>query len=186
MRRMTLGAVALLGLAAVFGCGGDDERSNDPPGDSVADHSPKGVTTFNVRSADHVDGLVEYERTPPAGGDHSPTWWNCGSYDQPIFVEAGVHSLEHGAVWITYSPSLDAAEVGALSVFGDERYVLVSPWENEDLPSPIVASAWGAQLKLQKADYGAIVDFLAAYRQAPTSPEPGAPCTGGRDFATTR
>jgi hypothetical protein len=39
---------------------------------------------------------------------------NCGVYDQPVPKERAVHNLEHGAVWITYSPSLPSSQVSQL------------------------------------------------------------------------
>ena len=167
-------AAALLGAA----CGDDDEGADA----TASVNPPEGVATFDVASRNHVAGAVDYPQTPPVGGDHNGAWWNCGAYDQPIIAEAGVHSLEHGAVWITYDPDLAPGDVDPLRAFGAEPYVLLSPWEDSDLPAPIVASAWGAQLELDAADDPALEQFLTAYRQAPTSPEPGAPCTGGVDF----
>ena len=34
-------------------------------------------------------------------GEHNPVWQNCGFYNKPVRDESAVHSLEHGAVWIT-------------------------------------------------------------------------------------
>ena len=56
-----------------------------------------------------------------------------------------MHSMEHGAVWITYSPDLRQADRQVLTpsaATGD--HILVSQYDG--LPSPIVASAWGKQL----------------------------------------
>ncbi|HET9972943.1 MAG TPA: DUF3105 domain-containing protein [Streptosporangiaceae bacterium] len=36
---------------------------------------------------------------------------NCGIYDQPVPNERAVHNMEHGAIWITYQPSLPQAQV---------------------------------------------------------------------------
>jgi len=58
----------------------------------------------------HVTGPVTYSVTPPAGGDHNAEWMNCGVYDKAVSAERAVHNLEHGAVWITYQPSLPQAE----------------------------------------------------------------------------
>ena len=65
----------------------------------------------------HVSGPVQYSVTPPVGGDHNATWMNCGIYTQPVPRERAVHNLEHGAVWITYQPSLPQSEVSQLRAF---------------------------------------------------------------------
>jgi hypothetical protein len=86
-----------------------------------------------------------------------------------------VHSQEHGAVWITYQPDLPEAEVKALDKLAETRYVLVSPYP--DLEDPIVASAWGAQLRLDAADDPRLGAFIERY--AGNGPEPGANCDQG-------
>ena len=70
---------------------------------------------------------MEYEESPPVGGPHSGTWQNCGIYEAPINNENGVHSLEHGAVWITYDPSLPQEDIDTLNAL-DDNYMLVSPY----------------------------------------------------------
>ena len=87
-----------------------------------------------------------------------------------------MHSLEHGAVWITYQPDLPAAEKEALrTLAADQPYLLVSPYPGLD--SPLVASAWGAQLRLEQADDPRLPAFIARY--AGNGPEPGATCDTG-------
>ena len=49
----------------------------------------------------------------------------------------------------------------------------------DDLPAPIVLSAWGAQLEVDELPAPEADEFIRAYRQAASAPEPGAPCTGG-------
>ncbi|MGH8898326.1 MAG: DUF3105 domain-containing protein [Egibacteraceae bacterium] len=139
---------------------------------------PEGVETFNVASRKHVKGTVKYSQTPPVGGDHNPLWQNCGFYSAPVTNENAVHSLEHGAVWITYKPDLPAGQVTVLrSLAKSQRHVLISPYEN--LPSPVVASAWGKQLQLGSVDDPRLAEFVRAFQQGPQTPEPGAPCSGG-------
>lgn len=137
-----------------------------------------GVVVFPNIKAGHQEGKLTYDQTPPVGGIHNPVWQNCGVYTTPIANENGVHSLEHGAVWITYRPDLPAAEVTHLQVLTRQSgYRLLSPYPG--LPAPIVASAWGYQLKLERADDPALLRFLQQYEQNPQGPEPGAPCSGG-------
>jgi len=90
----------------------------------------------------------------------------------------GVHSLEHGAVWVTYQPTLPAAQVATLQkLVKANSYALLSPYEG--IKSPVVASAWGKQLALPSADDPRLAVFLRTYLQGPQTPEPGAACTGG-------
>jgi hypothetical protein len=60
--------------------------------------------------------------------------------------------------------------------------VLVSPFE--DLPAPLVASAWGKQLTLQSTEASGLERFIGAYNQGPQTPEPGA-AWGSRAEART-
>lgn len=139
-----------------------------------------GVETFEDLSMDHVEtgSTVDYDQFPPVGGEHYSFWQNCGVYDEPVLTEAAVHSLEHGAVWITYDAGLSDSDIELLaSHHVSGSYVLVSPMEG--LPFPVVASAWGAQLMTDDADDPRLADFLSVYEQSPEAPEPGAPCSGG-------
>jgi hypothetical protein len=142
---------------------------------------PDGVQTYDVGPAGkHTEANVNYKQNPPVGGPHNPVWQNCGYYDQPVRDENAVHSLEHGAVWITYSPDLPQDQVDELQGIAESQsYVLVSPYP--DLPSntPVVASAWGKQVGLSGADDPDLESFIQAYQQGPQTPEPGAVCTGG-------
>lgn len=138
----------------------------------------EGVQTFDYNAGDHRTGALVYAETPPAGGAHNASWQNCGVYDQPLYNEYAVHSLEHGAVWITYRPDLPADEVAALKALVDGRpYTLLSPYEG--LPSPVVISAWNAQLPVERASDERLKPFLDKYEQGPTAPERGAACSGG-------
>ena len=86
--------------------------------------------------------------------------------------------MEHGAVWITYRPDLAADQVSALRKLAtDQTYVLVSPWPG--LPAPVVASAWGKQVRLESASDPRLREFLRQFRESPEAPEPGAACVGG-------
>lgn len=184
-RREAIGiAVAVAALAVVVAlvawtgggndAGGIDDRATPPTS------GPAGVRIFEVRSQAHVSGPVDYPETPPVGGAHDPTWQNCGFYSEPVVKERGVHSLEHGAVWVTYRPGLAGDQLDILRrLAGSQSHILVSPWAGE-LPSPVVASAWGRQLGVDSAADPRLAEFVRAFRTGPQTPEPGAPCTGGR------
>jgi hypothetical protein len=138
-----------------------------------------GIVTFSGLARDHVNGPITYPQVPPVGGPHNPVWLNCGIYDQPAPNENAVHSLEHGAVWITYQPDLPAADVAQLrSLVRGHTYVILSPYPG--LPARVIASAWGVQLRATGADDPRLAQFIKTYEQGPQTPEPGAPCNGGR------
>ncbi|CAM4127880.1 DUF3105 domain-containing protein [Nocardiopsis rhodophaea] len=141
----------------------------------------EGLESFDVGRG-HVAASVDYEQNPPAGGEHNPAWQDCAVYTEPIVNEFGVHSLEHGAVWITYQPDLDPEQVEKLEArHTPGSYVLVSPYQ-DDLPAPVVASAWGKQIQLDNADDDRLDKFLRTYEQHPGVPEPGAACSGAVSF----
>lgn len=141
--------------------------------------APGEVENVNVGPAgQHTEGSVDYDQTPPAGGEHNPVWQNEGFYTEPIGDENAVHTLEHGGVWITYQPDLPQAQVQQIRDAVEGRTcMLASPYEG--LPSPVVASAWGKQLQLESADDPALDQFISTYLQGTQTPEPGAACTGG-------
>ena len=124
---------------------------------------------------------IDYAQTPPAGGPHNPIWQNCGFYDEPVRDENAVDSLEHGGVWITYQPDLPQKQIGKLSDLAQSnRFVLISSYP--DLPAPVVASAWGKQLRLQSAENPDLKRFVRFYSQGPqVRVEPGhSSCRGGK------
>ena len=137
-----------------------------------------GVIVYNGLSREHSEAPQTYPQTPPVGGVHSSVWQNCGIYDQPIQNEHAVHSLEHGAVWITYQPDLPQATVDQLrSLVRGHDHVLLSPYPN--LPKPVVTSDWGLQLPLDDAADPRLSLFISRYESGPQTPEPGAVCSGG-------
>lgn len=138
----------------------------------------EGLQTFNHTTV-HVSGEVEYEQNPPAGGEHSATWLNCGIYDLPVPNEYAVHSLEHGAVWVTYDPDLPFDDVEALREKVPATYSILSPYP--DLPAPVVVSSWNRQLYLTGADDERLDEFIQAFWRASDVPEPNSACWNGID-----
>jgi len=139
----------------------------------------EGVETFQNRS-DHVQGAVTYEQTPPAGGPHNPYWLNCGVYTEPQQNENAVHSLEHGAIWITYDPErVDAAVIDALKAVMPSSYAILSPYPGMD--TPVAVSAWNHQLKVDDPTDPRIGEFFTEYWRSQNAPEPNAACSGAID-----
>lgn len=137
-----------------------------------------GMVSYTNLSRAHNEAPQTYDQTPPAGGVHSAVWQNCGIYDQPIRNENAVHSLEHGAVWITYRPDLPAVSVQTLqNLARGHDHVIVSPYP--DLPHAVVATAWGLQLPVEDASDPRLPVFVSRYEKGPQTPEPGAVCDGG-------
>jgi Protein of unknown function (DUF3105) len=167
---LVVAVIAFLGaFIAVVALDVSQRAARTPPG---------GVESFENLSRNHTEGPVDYEQTPPVGGPHNLVWQNAGFYAEPIPNENAVHTLEHGAVWITYRPDLPQEQVEKIrDLVQGEPCALASPYEG--LPSPVVASAWGKQLEIDSAEDPDLERFIRTYQQGPQTPEPGASCTGG-------
>jgi hypothetical protein len=139
-----------------------------------------GIETYDYAAGQqHVETPVDYTESPPVGGPHDPRWADCTGtvYDVDIRHENAVHSLEHGAVWITYNPDeVSDADVATLAELVDGvSGRMLSPYEGLD--SPISLQSWNHQLKVDSADDERIVqfaDFLT--RNSDFHPEVGASC----------
>ncbi|MEV6926165.1 DUF3105 domain-containing protein [Dactylosporangium sp. NPDC051485] len=138
-----------------------------------------------VGQREHVWGPQTYKLSPPVAGNHNPNWQRClgDVYPAQVANEHALHSLEHGAVWITYNPSLSTDQVEKLAkrVRGND-FMLMSPYPNLD--TPISLQAWGFQLKVNNADDSRIDEFIKALRQNATL-EAGTPCSNGSIITET-
>ena len=142
------------------------------------------VTTSTYSAGLHRTGRISYAQTPPVGGAHHIVWQNCGIYETPVHDEHAVHSLEHGAIWITYRQDLAPDQLQTLRAIAQDDYMLLSPFPG--LPSPIVLSAWNHQLRLDRADDPKLRAFISRYKNNPsTTPEFGASCAGGTSAPST-
>ncbi len=138
-----------------------------------------GVRTFPDLSHAHVKGTLTYAPTPPVGGPHNARWLRCGIYAEPVPNEFAVHSMEHGTVWITYRPGLPAGDLATLRSLQRHRpeYFLLSPYAG--LPSSVVASTWGAQLRVDRASDERLAAFVRKYAGGNQGGEMGADCVNG-------
>ena len=176
-------AALLLGAAAVLGCSpddGDDAASVRAGGESEvlgeADEGIDGVRSIRVYYSPpvHTEDTVDYELRPPAGGIHNPTPWECGFYDEPIPDENVVHTLEHGAVWLSYAPDLEAPDVELIHELSRSNdHVVAAPYEGLEAGEAVVATAWARQLRLESVDDPRLEQFVAEYQGDRRPPKPG-------------
>lgn len=184
------GAAGLVALAlALAGCSAGASAPPAPDGDLGLG----AVTTYADLSHEHVQRDVAYPQIPPVGGQHWPPqtqdgygWLRCAVYSEPVVEEFAVHSLEHGAVWLTYRPGASPADITALSALAavDPDYVLVSPVQGQ--PRPFMATAWGLQLGADTPADPALRTFTARYAAQGQGGEKGADCANGSDLAAAR
>ncbi|WP_018685643.1 DUF3105 domain-containing protein [Actinokineospora enzanensis] len=140
-----------------------------------------GVLSIQYRPGIHVppDRRVAYDHLPPLGGAHDDVWAACNGvvYPKAVRTENLVHSLEHGAVWISYNPDeVKGADLATLVKKIDGKpYSVMSPFPGQR--KPISVQSWGKQLQVDQVTDPRIDKFIAATRANPyLTPEPGASC----------
>ncbi|CAM5385642.1 DUF3105 domain-containing protein [Streptomyces aurantiogriseus] len=140
-----------------------------------------GVKTWKgTLGRTHVTKTVKYPTEPPVGGDHHQAWMNCNGdvYTKALNNMNAVHSLEHGAVWVTYNSKASKTDVDALAAKVKKTpYTLMSP--DDQQADPIMLTAWGHQRTVTGASDPNVDKFLEKFVQGEQTPEPGAACTGG-------
>ena len=81
-----------------------------------------------------LPALTTYASQPPASGPHLIAPLDSGFFASPPELGMAIHSLEHGAADIWYSPAAPSSEVTQLkSLFGGQDHVIVAPY---DYPLP--------------------------------------------------
>jgi Protein of unknown function (DUF3105) len=164
---------------------GKKEMTNMIPADGkrpdrarpLPENPPDGTEVYPATTNKTVKGPIRYDRQPPTNGDHAPIWLNCGFYEKPVQDRYAVHSMDHGVVWITYRPGLPSGQVDGLRPYGEENYVIVSPYPGQD--APVIATSWRVQLELDGADDPRLRQFVDQFRVSELAPLSGNRCTGG-------
>ncbi|WP_406860571.1 DUF3105 domain-containing protein [Streptomyces sp. HUAS MG47] len=183
-RILTLGiaGVVVLGLVGFGGWVLKKEADEKAEKEALAKAPVKSEQSWDAKKLgrNHVTKQVTYPMKPAVGGDHHQVWMNCSGdvYKAAVPEMNAVHSLEHGAVWVTYNDKASADDVKALEAkVGKTPYTLMSPVK--DQAGAIMLSAWGKQVTVDGADDPRVDQFFTKYVQGPQTPEPGAACTGG-------
>ncbi|MER7401075.1 DUF3105 domain-containing protein [Streptomyces sp. NPDC000070] len=161
--------------------GGSGSVASDSSGKGEFVTGEDGVKTWEGKLArNHVAKAVKYASVPPVGGDHNQVWMNCNGdvYTKEINNTNAVHSLEHGAVWVTYNADAKKADIDALAAKVKKTpYTLMSPLDEQK--DPIMLSAWGHQRTVTGASDPDVDKFFEKFVQGKQTPEPGAACTNG-------
>lgn len=144
-----------------------------------ADEAVQGVTVADeAPSQGHKPGPLEYDMTPSWGGEHNGAWMNCTGtvYEAEVPEENATHSMEHGAVWVTYKPDLPDDDVAKLrELVEGTDYRMLSTFPGQE--APISIQAWGRQLTADSADDPGLATFAEQYTNGPQTPEKGATCS---------
>ena len=123
------------------------------------------VEEFPIEGRDHVSAgtSVEYQTNPPTSGDHLAQAENWGVYDKEIDDKAGVHSMEHGGIWISYK-DIDDESKKVLEEIGksNSQSVIVSPRTAND--NKIAIASWGRMTKLDSVDKVLIQKYIDTYK----------------------
>jgi hypothetical protein len=169
---------ALLGSIILYAA--KNQGLGDTTSLTYAEHNVSGLVTKHGLSSKHVEGPIDYKDSatiPPIGGNHNTAPESCQVYDKAIANEHAVHSLEHGAVWITYNPSLSSKDVDKLKeLVNGDPYRMLSPYPG--LKSPVSLQAWGEQIFVDKVSDPRIKKFLDLFTGGPQAPERTAACQG--------
>ncbi|MEU6483842.1 DUF3105 domain-containing protein [Streptomyces sp. NPDC046887] len=179
---ITLSTAVVVGLVGFGGYLLKQENDKKERTEAAAKAPIKGEKSWDAKKLgrNHVAKPVSYPMKPPVGGDHHRAWLNCDRnvYKVPVPEVHAVHSLEHGAVWVTYSDKAPAGDVKKLEEkVGKTSYSFISPVK--DQAGAVMLSAWGKQITVDGADDPRVDAFFGKYVQGTQTPEPGAACTGG-------
>jgi len=128
------------------------------------------VEKFAIEGRNHVQSgtSVEYKTNPPTSGDHLAQAENWGVYDEEIDDKAGVHSMEHGGIWISYK-DISEKDITVLKEIGKQnsQSTVISPRSRND--NKVVVTSWGKMMKLEVVDNVLIQKYIDTYKNQ--SPE---------------
>jgi uncharacterized protein DUF3105 len=142
---------------------------------------PKGQDRAHVSAAIQ---LSQYPSVPPASGPHNPIPYGAGVYDSPPPIDRVIHSLEHGAAIVWYSPDASGPELDKIKTFYERpevgRRVIVAPYDYPDqgaegtLPggAQMALVAWHHVQTCANPNLAAAFGFTSSYAAPPFGQRP--------------
>lgn len=161
----------------------------------VGPYQPEDLDRAHVGDAvAEMPPLSSYPSRPPASGPHAGSTLPAGVYTSPPPLDALIHSLEHGAAIVWYSPDSTGAELADLQDFFRDpaagSRVIVAPYDYPDQGQAgalapgvgMALVAWHHVQTCSQVDLAAAFGFTARYafptfgdeKYLGTAPEPGA------------
>ncbi len=164
------------------GCGQVEDAGSYQPKDQDRGHTPSPVP------------LSTYPSTPPASGPHNAIPYGAGVYTTPPPIDRVIHSLEHGAAIVWYSPDASGPELERIRSFYEDPEVggrvIVAPYdypgegEAGSLPAgtEMAMVAWHKIQTCGEVNLAAAFGFTSTYAAPPFGEQPyrgEAPEAGG-------
>ena len=143
---------------------------------------PRPGTEQKDNGRDHVNGLSNIPNSRgevPTSGQHDPNPLPWQSYDQEIPDARATHNLEHGGVYISYSPDLPPEQINKIKAlffppFSRKGFspskAIAAPRKADE--APIIISSWDRSLKLNSFDEEKLYNYY--FYNTGKSPEPSA------------
>jgi Protein of unknown function (DUF3105) len=109
------------------------QTSGCGPVENVGAYQPKTQDTAHVVAS---VPLSTYSSVPPASGPHNSIPYGAGVYGTPPPIDRVIHSLEHGAAVVWYSPDVSGEELDRIRTFYEGNNVgsrvIVAPYDYPD------------------------------------------------------
>jgi hypothetical protein len=142
---------------------------------------PKGQDRAHVSASIQ---LSQYPSVPPASGPHNPIPYGAGVYGSPPPIDRVIHSLEHGAAIVWYSPEASGPELDKIKTFYERpevgSRVIVAPYDYPDqgasgtLPggAQMALVAWHHVQTCASPNLAAAFGFTSSYAAPPFGQRP--------------
>jgi hypothetical protein len=154
------------------------------PVEDVGPFQPRDRDRAHLADPSQVPPLSEYPSVPPASGPHDPIPLSHGVYETPPPIYRVIHSLEHGAAVVWYSPDASGTELDDLKEFYQDAdvgaRVILAPYDYPDqgdggrLPAgtQMALVAWHHVERCAGVSLAAAFDFSSQYAAPPFGSRP--------------